>query len=51
MQEHSTENLYVDLLHYKPAFARSIAGRIYEFIQLQGLFAGTPNEMAEMKKQ
>ncbi len=36
IQENSVENLYVDLLHYKPDFAREIARNIYGFIQKPG---------------
>jgi hypothetical protein len=40
IQEQRTENLYVDLLHYRPSFAKVIANDIYDFILQQGLLAG-----------
>ena len=33
IQQDKRENLYVDSIHYTPAFSKEIAGRIYDFIR------------------
>jgi len=33
IQQNKRENLYVDSIHYTPAFSKEIAGRIYDFIR------------------
>lgn len=49
IQEQRTENLYIDLLHYRPSFAKEIANDIYSFIREQGLLVGKEGGFKEVQ--